>query len=114
MNMSILNTITGVSNTLSITIPPQKAPSTSTPEHTPAHKSHNCNADKENQVTKDLCITIKVPPLCITAASSQGPIIPDESENSSDENEEGLQNGTRCVFCPAIEDSETYLASSWQ
>ena len=93
-NMSILNTITGASNTLSITIPARKAPSTSAPEPTPARKSHHRNADKENQVNKDLHIAIKVPPLRITPASSQGHIIPHESENSDDENEEGLQNGT--------------------
>ncbi|KAI0294052.1 hypothetical protein B0F90DRAFT_1821561 [Multifurca ochricompacta] len=90
------------SNTLSITIPAQKAPSTSAPEPTPAHKSHHCNTDKETQGTKDLRITIKVPPLHIAPASSQGPIIPHEPESSDDEDEEGLQNETQRKFCPAI------------
>lgn len=87
-NISILNTITGTSNTLSITIPARKAPSTSTLEPT----LHHHKADKENQVTEDLRITLKVPP-SVTPASSQGRIIPHASKNSNDESEEGLQNG---------------------
>jgi hypothetical protein len=36
-------------------------------------------------------------------ASSEAPIDPRESENSSDESEEGFRNGTRRKFCPAVD-----------